>query len=248
VVDATPDLLEDLLDGLPPLAGFTDVVVLTGAGLSAAAGLGTFRGAGGVWTVRPDLEEAMQGDRVPGNVPLMWQYWGGIRARAQAAGPTPAHRALARLGARIVTQNVDGLHSDAGSTGVAELHGSAARARCLDAGCGWSGPSEPFLAGEPPRCPRSGGLLRPDVVLFGEALDPAVLTAAQDAAASCDLLVTAGTSLTVAPASWLVPTARAAGAYCVDLNTDPGAGRDEAFHQHVTADVQQLLPAWVARG
>src|SRR5665647_3076842 len=108
----------------------------------AAAGLGTFRGADGRWTLAPELERAMHAEYVPDNIQQLWTVWGGLRQRARQAGPTVGHRVLAKLAPTIITQNVDGLHTDAGSQGFIELHGSAARARCLSAQCGWTGPAD----------------------------------------------------------------------------------------------------------
>jgi NAD-dependent deacetylase len=231
-------------EGLPPRAQFDRIVALTGAGISVAAGLGTFRGPDGLWTIAPDVERAMHAQYVPGNVDLMWQVWGGMHERAQEAGPTPAHRALAAVGAGVITQNVDGLHHTAGSVDAIEIHGSAGRARCLL--CTWDGPAVEAAraSSDPrPRCPRCGELVRPAVVLFGESLDEAALAAAQRAAASCDLFLAVGTSGRVAPASWLAPLARAAGAMVINIDPvsgDPGP----AFHRQVTGDAQRVLAEW----
>ncbi len=237
------------LHDIAPLSRFRRIVALTGAGISAAAGLGTFRGAGGLWTVNPDVEEAMHAHGLPGNVPALWDVWGGIRRKAIAAGPSPAHLALARAGVQVITQNIDGLHQDAGSTGVLELHGSAARAVCLDPACGhraasdFSGPTPP--PGAVPRCPACGGRLRPDVVLFGEPLDPQVWHAAEDAVRAADLVLAVGTSSFVTPAKWLVPMAAELGTLCIDLNIDDSVPWDDPFDAHVLGDCQETLPAWV---
>jgi NAD-dependent deacetylase len=232
------------VEQLPPRADFDRVVALTGAGISVAAGLGTFRGPDGLWTIAPDVEQAMHAAYVPGNVDLMWQVWGGMHERAQEAGPTPAHRALAAAGARVITQNVDGLHHSAGSHDAIEIHGSAGRARCLV--CPWGGPAVGAVRadGDPrPRCPRCGELVRPAVVLFGESLDEAALAAAQHAAATSDLFLAVGTSGRVAPASWLAPMARAAGATVINIDPVPGDS-GPAFHHQVTGDAQQVLAEW----
>lgn len=238
------------LQDVAPLGRFERIVALTGAGISAAAGLGTFRGAGGLWTANPDVEAAMHVEGLPGNVPALWDVWGGIRRRAILAGATPAHEALARAGVQVITQNIDGLHQDAGSDGVLELHGSAARAVCLDPTCGmrldsdFSGPTPP--PGSVPACPRCGGPLRPDVVLFGEALDQDVWHAAEAAAQQADLMLAIGTSAFVTPAKWLVPIAAEHGALCIDLNLDDSIAWDDPFDVHIVGDVQQTLPQWAA--
>jgi NAD-dependent deacetylase len=250
------------MDVLPPRGDFTRIVALTGAGISVAAGLGTFRGPDGLWMLAPDVEQAMDAAYLPGNVGLMWRVWGGMWTRAQEAGPTPAHAALAAAGVRVITQNVDGLHHRAGSGDVIEVHGSAGRARCLE--CAWAGPAaetaaaddtaaaadgDPRRSGAGPaaedrRCPQCGAPARPDVVLFGEMLDQAVLRAAQVAAASCDLFLAIGTSGRVAPASWLAPLARQYGATVVNIDPDPAADPGPAFQLRVAGDAQDLLPGW----
>lgn len=227
---------------LPPLSEFSRVCVLTGAGISVAAGLGTFRGPGGSWTVAPDLEQAMHVRHLPENVDALWSFWGGMHDAAQAAGPTPAHRALAAADVTVITQNVDGLHHLAGSADTIEIHGSAGRARCLS--CEWTGPDVLRTGDGRPRCPRCGALARPAVILFGEGLDPAMLQAARHAAATCDLFLAIGTSGRVAPASWLAPLARERGATVVNVDTDPGAEPGPAFHHTVVGDAQVLLTQW----
>lgn len=229
---------------LPQRADFDRVVALTGAGISVAAGLGTFRGPDGLWTIAPDVEKAMHAEYVPGNVDLMWQVWGGMHEQAQEAGPTAAHRVLAVVKAQVITQNVDGLHHTAGSEDAIEIHGSAGRAHCLL--CTWHGPALDAVrasADPRPRCPRCGELVRPAVVLFGESLDEVALGAAQRAALSSDLFLAVGTSGRVAPASWLASMARSAGAMVINIDPVPG-DPGPAFHHQVTGDAQQVLAEW----
>jgi len=241
------DLMSRTLSQVAPRDKFDRVTVLTGAGLSAAAGLGTFRGADGRWTLAPELERAMHAEYVPDNIQQLWTVWGGLRQRARQAGPTVGHRVLAKLAPTIITQNVDGLHTDAGSQGVIELHGSAARARCLSAQCGWTGPADDQVsAAQPPRCGRCGGLLRPDVVLFGEGIDEEQWRNAERAASECDLFLAVGTSASVAPAVWLAPIARGAGALCVNINIDPNADPNASFHESVLGDAHVVLAQWAA--
>jgi NAD-dependent protein deacetylase/lipoamidase len=228
-----------------PQEQFTRICALTGAGISVAAGLGTFRGPDGLWTLSPEVERAMHAHLLPGNVDALWDVWGGMWVTAAAAGPTLAHRALAAVGASVITQNVDGLHQAAGSVGVVELHGSAGRARCLDDDfCGWTGPAQEARRAEPPQCARCTEPARPAVVLFGEMLDPEALGAARRLALGCDLFLAVGTSGRVAPASWLAPAARAAGALCVNIDLYPDGPVDPAFHARVVGDAQDVLTEW----
>lgn len=232
------------------------VVALSGAGLSAAAGLATFRGPGGIWDQNPDLEDAMYADRLPGNLPILWHVWGSVYERALIAGPTEGHRALAALDATILTQNVDGLHQFAGSNDVAELHGSAGKAVCLNVTCDWKGqlaatfdprrkPSEPERYGIPTVCPACGSHTRPDIVLFGEMLPDGVLEYSQHHARNCDVFIAVGTSNTVAPASMLAPIARSSGAITVCI--DPYADDDRLagiFDFVVREDAHNVLSRW----
>ena len=241
--DMTPTLAE-----VAPRNRYRKVVALTGAGISAAAGLATFRGIGGLWTARPDLATAMESSLLPGNLPVLWDVWGGIRRQAIAAGPSPAHLALARAQVQIITQNVDGLHQDAGSRDVLELHGSAARDVCLEPPCDYVGDIDFTHEPEPghiPACPACGGRLRPDVVLFGEPLDPDVWEASERAVRDADLVLAIGTSAFVTPARWLIPIARRAGALCVNVNLDDDTPYEDDFHAHVVGDCQKTVPAWL---
>lgn len=232
------------------------VVALTGAGLSAAAGLATFRGPGGIWETDPDLEDAMHVERLPGNIPVLWRVWGGVYERALAAGPAEGHRALARLDATILTQNVDGLHQLAGSKKVAELHGTAAHAVCINPACRWrahlSGPLNPSTSAEnparygiPATCPHCGVLTRPDIVIFGEMLPEGVLEFAQEATVNCDVFLAVGTSNSVAPASLLAPLARAAGAVTVCIDPYADVDRLAGIFDHVVReDAHSVLGRW----
>lgn len=234
----------------------TRVVALTGAGLSAAAGLATFRGPGGVWETDPELEDAMHARKVPGNLPVLWRVWGGVYEKALATGPTPGHRALAGMNATILTQNVDGLHQFAGSHHVAELHGSAAQAVCISSSCRWrahlsghlnpdTAPERPERYGIPEKCPHCGALTRPDIVIFGEMLPPGVLEFAENAALNCDVFLAVGTSNSVAPASLLAPLARAAGAVTVCVDPYADLGRLEGTFDHVILeDAHTVLTRW----
>jgi NAD-dependent deacetylase len=245
-----------------PRSRYPRVVVLTGAGISAAAGIPTFRGPDGRWTLSPQLEDAMHGDRVPGNIAALWQVWGSVLAQAERVGPTAAHRALAASGATVITQNVDSLHLAAGTRSVLELHGSAARARCLNSTRSWTAPVTSLgldsadrigchvvgaVIGSDglPRCPDCGELMRPDVVLFGESLPAEALRSSLQALEKCDLFVAIGTSGVVAPAASFAAIAARAGALCVNVALDPPTQSNPAFAATVLGDAQEELPRWL---
>lgn len=201
------------------------IVVFSGAGVSRESGLDTFRGAGGLWErMRPEELATPQAFRAdPGRV---WRWYAWRFERLQQASPNPAHRAIARLEAVftssvVVTQNVDGLHRRAGSRSLLELHGTLAQA-CCDR-CGRSRDMAEAVAespAEPPAC-SCGGTLRPAVVWFGEALPAGTFDRASEAAASCDLFLSVGTSGTVYPAAGLIELAHRSGACLIEVNPEP---------------------------
>jgi NAD-dependent deacetylase len=202
------------------------VTVLTGAGVSAASGIPTFRGPGGLWrNFRPEtLATAEAFARDP---KLVWEWYDWRRGLIKDAQPNAAHHVLAdwvrtRPGTTLITQNVDGLHERAGADPILRLHGSIWHVRCWD-GCekgraDWLDDTCP-LADLPPRCPHCGGLVRPGVVWFGEKLDPGVVEAAR-AATECGVFLTIGTSAVVYPAAGLVDEAKRRGAFTVEINPD----------------------------
>jgi NAD-dependent deacetylase len=177
------------------------VVVLTGAGVSADSGIPTFRGQGGLWRdFRP--EELATPEAFARNPLMVWEWYEWRRTLVREARPNDAHLAIARLrDAVVVTQNVDGLHTRAGSRDVIELHGSLFRTRCTREGS-IADASHPFSE-LPPTC-KCGALLRPDVVWFGEMLPPGLFERATAEVTSADLVLVIGTSGVVYPAAGLV--------------------------------------------
>lgn len=181
------------------------IAVLTGAGISAESGIPTFRGADGLWKNfrAEDLATPQAFERDP---ELVWEWYEWRRDLIRAARPNPAHDAIARLERNpeisviVVTQNVDGLHREAGSSPL-ELHGNIFVVHCTR-GCGSREAREAF-GQHPPRC-ECGALLRPGVVWFGEALPPQVWEDAVEAVAAADLVLVVGTSGIVYPAAGLV--------------------------------------------
>jgi NAD-dependent deacetylase len=196
-------------------------IILTGAGVSAESGIPTFRDAQtGLWArYRPEdlaTPEAFERDPV-----LVWQWYQWRRGLISRARPNPAHIAIAALERlmsklTLITQNVDGLHQQAGSRAVVEFHGNIHRNRCsvehriLDV--------EAQGRTKPPRCPTCGARVRPDVVWFGESIPAHALTIAHAAAADCDLFLSVGTSSLVQPAAGLADLSRSSGALIAEIN------------------------------
>ena len=223
-----------------------NIVVLTGAGISAESGLATFRGPDGLWEGHrvEDVATPEAFARDPG---LVQAFYDARRARLKAVEPNAAHRALARLDAEwpsellIVTQNVDDLHERAGARRVLHMHGELNSAWCLgcDARVRW----ETDL-GDHPACPGCGaaGDLRPDIVWFGEM--PYGMEAIDRALMAADLFVSIGTSGAVYPAAGFVQTARYCGARTLEMNLDPSLGSFH-FHESRIGKAGELVPAWV---
>jgi NAD-dependent deacetylase len=232
------------------------VTVLTGAGVSAASGVPTFRGAGGLWREfrAEDLATPGAFARDPR---LVWEWYAWRRELIAACVPNAAHEVIAAWSqrwpfdgaqggpaCRVVTQNVDDLHLKAGTRDLVRLHGSIWELSCLHACRGgerrWRDERIPLPA-LPPECPACGGLARPAVVWFGEGLDPADLRAASEATA-CDVFFTVGTSSLVYPAAGLVHDARRRGAYTVEINPEDteSSGLVDAA---VREPAERVLPA-----
>jgi NAD-dependent deacetylase len=196
------------------------VVALTGAGISAESGVPTFRGEDGLWR-RYRAEELATPQAFARNSTLVWEWYDWRRGLIAECDPNDAHRTLVDMEAwcedfTLITQNVDGLHQRAGSEHPLEMHGNLWRVRCVAEGTSWENREVP-LSEVPPTC-KCGALLRPDVVWFGEVLDPRVLQQAYAAAERCTLMLAIGTSAIVQPAASLPAIARRAGSYLVEVN------------------------------
>lgn len=222
------------------------IAVLTGAGISAESGVPTFRDAQtGYWAqFRPEDMATEEGFRA--HPQRVWDWYQYRRDLLTGVLPNAGHGALADFQRghpsrmTLITQNVDGLHQRAGSTGVLCLHGDIFENRWLDTPrtCCHLGNA---VAGHPPYCARCGNLQRPGVVWFGESLPWATLEAAQQAAAQCDLMLVVGTAGAVYPAAGLARQARAAGARVAVINPAPSE-LDDAANALLRGKAARLLP------
>ena len=245
------------------------IVVFTGAGVSAESGIATFRDAlTGLWQ-RFDAEDLATPEAFLRDPELVWGWYEWRRMQVLQAQPNPAHFAIAELARRVpkltvVTQNVDDLHERAGSTGVLHLHGSLQAVRCFDCGrahsLGSDIPQEPEDGRclHPPACCFCGGLIRPGVVWFGESLPSDMLDASFAAARSCDLLIAIGTSGLVQPAARIPLRAKQTGAKLLQINPTRTALDDDCDWSlrgaaglvlpHLLASAQMLAYAAVRSG
>jgi NAD-dependent deacetylase len=220
------------------------VVALTGAGISVESGVPSFRGVGGLWDRYDPLEYAhIQAFRR--NPAKVWQLLIEMDETISRARPNPAHLALAELEARgklrgIITQNVDNLHQAAGSRRVVEFHGNAMHFSCDS--CRTHYPRESLDFSHPPLYCHCGGLIRPDVVFFGEPIPAAAQTEAQELAQHCDLLLVIGTSGEVAPASYIPAMAREWNALIVENNLEPTRLTYTLAHHFLAGPAGVLLP------
>jgi NAD-dependent deacetylase len=224
------------------------IVVLTGAGLSAESGLGTFRGKGGVWS-EFDLEEVATPEGFARNPARVHDFYNLRRRWLGTAQPNAAHRALAQLEREhkgevlTVTQNIDPLHEAAGTKHLIHMHGELARALC--AACqesvSWTGDlsTETVCAA----CGQAGAM-RPDVVWFGEM--PREMDRIYQALLACDLFISIGTSGSVYPAAGFVAEARGAGAHTVELNLEPSDGAS-LFAEAQYGPATEIVPDFVER-
>ena len=199
-----------------------DLAVLTGAGISAESGVPTFRGQEGLWRQYQavDLATPQAFQRDPR---LVWEFYQWRRQLLQPLRPNPAHEALAVLERRlprvtVITQNIDGLHALAGSQNIIELHGNIWYVRCT--GCGQRQENRQLDLPPLPVCQQCGSLLRPQVVWFGEMLDPEVLAKAYQALQECQVLLVVGTSGLVQPAAAMGAWAKQHGAFVAELNLE----------------------------
>jgi NAD-dependent deacetylase len=223
-----------------------NIVILTGAGISAESGLATFRDTDGLWEGHR-VEDVATPEAFRRDPALVQAFYDARRARLKEVEPNAAHRALARLDAAwpgdllIVTQNVDDLHERAGAGRILHMHGELNSAWCVacDDRVAWHRD-----LGDGPACPSCGaaGKLRPDIVWFGEM--PYGMERIDAALMSADLFVSIGTSGAVYPAAGYVQTARYLGAQTLEINLEPSQG-SLFFDESRTGSAGELVPAWV---
>lgn len=224
-----------------------NIVILTGAGVSAESGLSTFRGPDGLWEGHR-VEDVCTPQAFARDPALVHAFYDARREKLETVEPNAAHAALARLDVEwpgellLVTQNVDDLHERAGSTRLVHIHGELTKGWCLscDSRFRWSGPM-----GDGACCPQCGGngQVRPDIVWFSEM--PYEMDRIEDALRRCDLFVSIGTSGAVYPAAGFVQTARYCGARTLEMNLEPSLG-STLFDESRIGKAGELVPAWVA--
>jgi NAD-dependent deacetylase len=238
------------------VAGWIDeadrVVVLTGAGISTDSGIPDFRGPNGVWTRNPKAEKAANIQNYVAHRDVRVSSWRSrLDSRGWSAEPNDGHRALVRLERRgklrtLITQNVDGLHQDAGTDPdkVVEIHGTMRHCVCLD--CDYEAPMQEVLnrirgGEEDPECPACGGILKSATISFGQALVTEDLVRAEVAAQNCDLMLAVGSTLGVYPIAGVVPVAKRHGARIVILNAE-STEMDGLADAKISGSISEVLP------
>ena len=224
------------------------VVAFTGAGISAESGIPTYRGEGGLWskydpTLYANINNFLQ------DPSYYWNFFREVRyPLLKKVKPNPAHLALAKMEQagklrKVVTQNIDGLHQEAGSSSVIELHGTTRIISCMKCSLPYSiDQAFTLLQTEcPPLCQECHGILRPAVIFFGEPLNPQVLHMAYEEAASCDFLLAVGSSLVVYPAADIPLRAKQGGATLAIINKDP-TPLDDLADYVVHDEAGKILP------
>ncbi len=242
-----PDFSDALVDRL---SRADHVAVLTGAGISAESGISTFRDPDGLWE-EFEPQELANVEAFLDNPELVQGWYRHRRQVVEEAEPNAGHRALAALEAHVpavsvVTQNVDDLHNRAGSSTVIELHGNITHNYCVDCERD-AAPGTVDAAiqhGQPARCPDCDGLIRPDVVWFGEMLPPDAVERADAATAQADVFLSVGTSAVVYPAARYPVVAREQGAYVAEVNPDT-TGVTDAVDESIRGPAGEVLPVLV---
>jgi NAD-dependent deacetylase len=232
---------------LDKLASASAVAALTGAGISAESGVPTFRGSEGLWKkFKP--EELASFDAFIKNPDLVWEWYAYRKKLIAEVKPNPGHYALAEMEKlfrefAVITQNIDNLHRRAGSTRVHELHGNIERNYCINCGRRYRN-EELSSTASAPRCIDCGGLIRPDVVWFGELLPTNEWELADRASRNADVFFSIGTSAIVYPAASLPLAAKESGAYIVEINAEVTPLSDIA-QESLIGKAGEILPRLV---
>ena len=232
---------------LRSLSRARSVAAFTGAGVSAESGVPTFRGADGIWA-KFNPAELANIDAFMKNPALVWEWYRQRKHIIASVSPNPGHIALARMETvfpvfAVITQNIDILHRRAGSRIVHELHGNIERSYCMTCGSPCTDEAE-LSSGDIPRCarPECGGIMRPDVVWFGELLPDDEWKNAMHAAESADVFLSIGTSGVVYPAASIPLAAKQHGAFLVEINPEPTPLTDRA-DEFLRGKSGEVLPA-----
>ncbi len=238
-----------IVEAAEVLATASCAVGFSGAGISAGSGIPTFREAHGIWTRYP-VEEYGTADAFLRDPEKTWELFGNLAADLDTAVANPAHLAMAELETRghlcaVVTQNIDGLHQRAGSVEVIEYHGNTATGHCPS--CQRSFTLCELPPWPPaPRCPQCVEVIRPDVVLFGDPIPEAAARRAQELFTVSDAVLAVGSSLQVAPASWLLVAAANRGSAVIVVDPDPSEIAARAATVTLAGPAEEVLPALVA--
>jgi NAD-dependent deacetylase len=223
------------------------IVILTGAGVSAESGLGTFRDVGGLWT-KYDLADVATPDGYGRDPGLVLDFYNARRVNCRGAEPNAAHAAIARLQREypgrvtLVTQNIDDLHERGGSRDVIHMHGQIMRALCAACGHQWGWTGDMALDDICHSC-ATAGTVRPDVVWFGET--PYQMEEIAARIADCDLFAAIGTSGSVYPAAGFVNDARGRGVRTLEINLEPSENA-ALFDERLLGPAGETVPGWVA--
>lgn len=238
-------LQEQIARAAEVLAASAKVAALTGAGISVESGIPAFRGSQGLWEKYDPMDFASI-ESFRANPRRSWLMLAELDGVIQSAQPNQAHLAMARLESMgklhtLVTQNIDGLHQAAGSTRVVEFHGNGKQYRCLACQRQY-GRDEVDFSELPPRC-QCGGLIKPDIVFFGEPIPEREAMEALNAAQNCQAMLVVGTSAVVAPASMLPALAKRQGALVIEVNMEPTALTGRLADISIMGSAGQIMPA-----
>lgn len=226
-----------------------NIVILTGAGISAESGIRTFRDTGGLWEEHA-IEDVATPEGFARDPALVHRFYNARRKALAQVAPNPAHFALARLEQKVitcggyvtlVTQNVDDLHERGGSSNVIHMHGQLLSTKCQHCGQRWPSARDSLPGDTCPKCERVGGP-RPDIVWFGEM--PYYMGTIETALEACDLFVSIGTSGAVYPAAGFVQTAKAMGTATLELNLERSEG-SSWFEETRLGPAGTIVPDWV---